>query len=182
VSSRRCVAGNPDRRVDNAPPVAPRGEVILRPATADDISSIAPIWHRGWQDGHVGHVPEELSTARTERSFWSRAAQRLPDTTIAEIEGAVAGFVMVVGDEVEQVYVGEDHRGSGVASVLLAEAERRVRHSGHDTAWLAVVAGNERARRFYAKRGWVDEGPFDYQAHGPDGPITVPSHRYAKAV
>ena len=164
------------------PPVAPRGEVILRPATADDISSIAPIWHRGWQDGHVGHVPEELSTARTERSFWSRAAQRLPDTTIAEIEGAVAGFVMVVGDEVEQVYVGEDHRGSGVASVLLAEAERRVRHSGHDTAWLAVVAGNERARRFYAKRGWVDEGPFDYQAHGPDGPIKVPSHRYAKAV
>jgi GNAT superfamily N-acetyltransferase len=162
--------------------MAPRGEVILRPANAEDISSIAPIWHRGWQDGHVGHVPEELSTARTERSFWSRAAQRLPDTTIAEIEGAVAGFVMVVGDEVEQVYVGEDHRGSGVASVLLAEAERRVRHSGHDTAWLAVVAGNERARRFYAKRGWVDEGPLDYQAQGPDGPITVPSHRYVKAV
>ena len=162
--------------------MAPRGEVILRPANAEDISSIAPIWHRGWQDGHVGHVPEELSTARTERSFWSRAAQRLPDTTIAEIEGAVAGFVMVVGDEVEQVYVGEDHRGSGVASVLLAEAERRVRHSGHDTAWLAVVAGNQRARRFYAKRGWVDEGPLDYQAQGPDGPITVPSHRYVKAV
>jgi GNAT superfamily N-acetyltransferase len=162
--------------------MAPRGEVILRPANAEDISSIAPIWHRGWQDGHVGHVPEELSTARTERSFWSRAAQRLPDTTIAEIEGAVAGFVMVVGDEVEQVYVGEDHRGSGVASVLLAEAERRVRHSGHDTAWLAVVAGNERARRFYAKRGWVDEGPLDYQAQGPDGPIMVPSHRYVKAV
>ena len=62
---------------------------------------------------------------------------------------------MVVGDEVEQVYVGEGHRGSGVASVLLAEAERRVRHSGHDTAWLAVVAGNERARRFYAKHCWV---------------------------
>jgi GNAT superfamily N-acetyltransferase len=162
--------------------MAPRGEVILRPATAEDISSIAPIWHRGWQDGHVGHVPEELTTARTERSFWSRAAQRLADTTVAEIEGAVAGFVVVVGDEVEQVYVGEDHRGSGVASVLLAEAERRVQHGGHHTAWLAVVAGNERARRFYAKRGWVDEGSVDYQAQGPDGPITVPSHRYVKAV
>ena len=162
--------------------MAPRGGVILRPATAEDSSSIALIWHRGWQDGHVGHVPEELATARTERSFWSRAAQRLPDTTVAEIEGAVAGFVMVVGDEVEQVYVGEDHRGSGVASVLLAEAERRVRQGGHDTAWLAVVPGNERARRFYAKCGWVDEGPLDYQAEGPDGPITVPSRRYVKAV
>jgi GNAT superfamily N-acetyltransferase len=162
--------------------MASSGEVILRPAAAEDVSSIALIWHRGWQDGHVGHVPEDLITARTERSFWSRAGQRLPDTTIAEIEGAVAGFVMVVGDEVEQVYVGQDHRGSGVASVLLAEAERRVQQGGHDTAWLAAVAGNERARRFYAKHGWVDEGPFDYQAQGPDGPITVPSHRYVKAV
>lgn len=162
--------------------MAPRGEVILRPATAEDVSSIASIWYRGWQDGHIGHVPEEMTTARTERSFWSRAAQRLPDTTVAEIDGAVAGFVMVVDDEVEQVYVGRDQRGSGVANVLLTEAERRVRHGGHETAWLAVVAGNERARRFYAKCGWVDEGRFDYQAQGPDGPITVPSHRYVKAV
>jgi GNAT superfamily N-acetyltransferase len=162
--------------------VEPSRDVVLRPAAAGDISSIARIWHRGWQDGHVGHVPEELTTARTEQSFWSRAAERLPDTTIAEIDGAVAGFVMVVADEVEQVYVGEEYRGSGVANLLLAEAERQVRQSGHDTAWLAVVAGNERARRFYAKRGWTDEGPFDYTAQGPDGPITVPSHRYVKAV
>jgi GNAT superfamily N-acetyltransferase len=162
--------------------MTPRSEVTLRPATAVDIPSIASIWYRGWHDGHLGHVPGELSAARTERSFWRRAEQRLPDTTVAEIDRAVAGFVMVVDDEVEQVYVGEDHRGSGIATVLLAEAERRVQHSGHETAWLAVVAGNERARRFYAKCGWVDEGPFDYQAHGPDGPIAVPAHRYVKAV
>ena len=162
--------------------MTPSGEVILRPPTAADIPSVASIWHRGWQDGHIGHVPEELTTARTERSFWTRAAQRMPDTTIAEIGGAVAGFVMVVDDEVEQVYVGEDHRGSRVAKVLLTEAERRVQQGGHDTAWLVVVAGNERARRFYAKCGWVDEGPFDYQAQGPEGPITVPSRRYVKSV
>jgi GNAT superfamily N-acetyltransferase len=156
--------------------------VILRPATAEDIPSIASIWYRGWQDGHIGHVPEELTTARTERSFSSRTAERLPDTTVAEIDGAVAGFVMVVDDEVEQVYVGENHRGSGIASVLLTAAEQRVKDGGHETAWLAVVAGNERARRFYAKCGWVDEGPFDYQAEGPDGPITVPARRYVKAV
>jgi GNAT superfamily N-acetyltransferase len=171
------------RSVDRVPSMAaPSGEVILRPATAEDIPSIASIWHRGWQDGHIGHVPQRLMAARTEQSFSFRAAGRLPDTTIAEIEGGVAGFVMVVDDEVEQVYVGEDHRGSGVAKVLLADAERRVQQSGYDIAWLAVVAGNERARRFYAKCGWVDEGPFDYQAQGPDGPITVPSHRYVKAV
>jgi len=162
--------------------MAPRDEVTLRPATADDVESIAPIWHRGWQDGHLGSVPDELTAARTEHSFWSRAEQRLSDTTVAEVAGEVAGFVMVVQDEVEQVYVGEDHRGSGVAGLLLADGERQVHEQGHDTAWLAVVARNERARCFYTKRGWVDQGLFDHKAPGPEGPITVPSHRYVKAV
>jgi GNAT superfamily N-acetyltransferase len=162
--------------------IACRPKVILRAATVGDVSSIAPIWHRGWQDAHVGGVPDELTAARTEESFWTRAQQRLDDTTVAEVDGTVAGFVMVIGDEVEQMYVSQDHRGSGVAAILLAEAERRVRAAGHRTAWLAVVAANQRARRFYAKRGWVDEGRFDHQAPGPNGPIAVPAHRYVKDV
>ena len=71
--------------------------------------------------------------------------------------GELLGFVMVVGDEVEQVFVGPAGRGAGVAAVLLAEAERQVAAGGHDEAWLAVVAGNARARRFYEKCGWIDE-------------------------
>jgi GNAT superfamily N-acetyltransferase len=94
----------------------------------------------------------------------------------------VAGFVMVSRDEVEQVYVSAAHRGSGVAGVLLTEAERQVRAGGHDTAWLAVVAGNARARRFYERSGWVDDGMFNYPAPHEDGPIPVPCHRYVKRV
>lgn len=162
--------------------MASRDDVTVRPATVEDVASIAPIWHRGWQDAHVGNVPEELTRARTKRSFWTRAEQRVPDTTVAEVDGHVAGFVMVVEDEVEQVYLDERHRGSGIASILLEEAEQQIRDNGHRTAWLAVVAGNKRARGFYAKRGWVDEGLFAHRAPGPDGPITVPSHRYVKSV
>ena len=98
------------------------------------------------------------------------------------VDDAVAGFVMVVDDEVEQVYVSADHRGAGVANVLLDEAERQVGAGGHEIAWLAVVAGNNRARAFYERQGWTDEGLFDYPASGPDGPISVPSHRYTKSV
>jgi GNAT superfamily N-acetyltransferase len=104
------------------------------------------------------------------------------DTTVAVADGAVAGFVMVVDDEVEQVYVSRDHRGTGVAAALIAEAEAQVRAKGHTEAWLAVVAGNARARAFYERMGWRDDGPFDYAAAGDDGPITVPCHRYAKPV
>ena len=159
------------------------GEVVrLRPATVDDSDAIAQIWYDGWRDGHLDHVPDDLVAVRTRDSFWTRAPERIPDTVVAVVAGAVAGFVMVVEDEVEQVYVSSAHRRTGVARVLLAEAERLVRANGHARAWLAVVAGNARARRFYERCGWVDEGPFDYAAASDTGPIQVPCHRYAKQV
>jgi len=115
-------------------------------------------------------------------SFSRRAVERVADTTVATAGGAVVGFVMVVDDEVEQVYVAADARGTGVAKPLIAEAERQVRANGNETAWLAAVPGNARARAFYARAGWVDEGPFDYTASDKGRSISVPCHRYAKRV
>ncbi|MGW1345901.1 N-acetyltransferase family protein [Kribbella sp. NPDC002412] len=154
----------------------------IRAAEAGDADAVAAIWYSGWGDGHLGHVPEELVAIRTKESFWTRAAERVADTTVAVQGDEVAGFVMVVGDEVEQVYVSRDHRGSGIAGVLLAEAERQVKANGHAEAWLAVATGNARARRFYERSGWSDAGAFDYPATTDSGPIPVPCHRYVKQV
>lgn len=154
----------------------------LRPATADDAPAIARIWYFGWRDGHLGHVADELVALRTRESFDQRAAARVADTVVATVDGAVAGFIMVVGDEVEQVYVAGEHRGTGLAAALLTEAERLVAANGHDRAWLAVAPGNARARRFYERRGWIDEGLFDYPAATADGPMAVPCRRYVKRV
>ena len=155
-------------------------QVAIRKANSADTEQVAEIWRLGWQDGHRGSVPPELVKVRTEESFRTRASDRVDDTTVATVDGAVAGFVMVVDDEVEQVYVSARHRGSGVAAILMIEAERQVRANGYEVAWLAVVAGNVRARAFYEKTGWQDEGPFDYSASAEDGPIVVPAHRYTK--
>lgn len=152
--------------------------VELRPARPGDAGVVAEIWYRGWCDGHLGHVPEALVAVRTRESFGTRAAQRVGDTVVAIVDGAVAGFVMVVGDEVEHLFVARDHRGTGVATVLLTEGERLVHAGGHRRAWLAVVTGNARARRFYERSGWTDEGPFDYPAVG--SPVPAPAHRYTK--
>jgi ribosomal protein S18 acetylase RimI-like enzyme len=152
----------------------------LRLATADDAPAIARIWYQGWRDGHLGHVPDELVAQRTRESFDQRAAARVGDTVVATVDGAVAGFIMVVGDEVEQVYVAGEHRGTGLAPALLTEAERLVAANGHDRAWLAVAPGNARARRFYERSGWIDNGLFDYPAATADGPMPVPCHRYVK--
>ncbi|MBI5089064.1 MAG: GNAT family N-acetyltransferase [Actinobacteria bacterium] len=155
--------------------------VRVRPARPADAPAVAEIWRTGWADGHAGHVPDELVAARTDESFTLRAAARVGDTTVAEApDGAIAGFVMVVGDEVEQVYVSRLHRGSDIAAVLLHEAERQVQATGSVVAWLAVVAGNARARRFYERQGWVDTGVFDYGSAGAESEIAVPAHRYEK--
>jgi GNAT superfamily N-acetyltransferase len=155
-------------------------DVTVRAARREDAGEMAEIWYSGWQDGHLGLVPQELVEVRTRGSFRTRASARIEDTSVATVDGAVAGFVMVVDDEVEQVYVSADHRGTGVADALMAEAERRVRENGHRKAWLAVVAGNARARAFYERAGWADEGSFDYAAAVEGGTITVPCRRYTK--
>ena len=156
--------------------------VTIRPGTAQDATVVAEIWLLGWRDGHLGLVPSELAEARTDASFVARAARRVDDTTVAVVDGVVAGFVMVVDDEVEQVYVGSAYRGSGVADALMDEAERQVRAAGHPSAWLAVVEGNSRARAFYERKGWSDEGPFDYAAATEFEAISVPCRRYVKDV
>ena len=155
---------------------------MLRPARPEDAPAVAEIWHRGWRDGHLGNVPDALTAVRTPGSFRVRAAERVADTVVAVVAGEVAGFVMVAGDEVEQVYVSAAHRGHGVAGELIAEAERLVAAAGHERAWLAVVPGNARARRFYERSGWADDGLFDKPAVHDGGTIPVPCHRYVKRV
>ena len=156
--------------------------VELRRGEDGDASAIAEIWRLGWRDAHLGLVPEELVEVRTEESFQVRAIERAGEMTVASVGSKIAGFVLVVDDEVEQVYVSASHRGTGVANTLLDAAEKEIRTNGHAKGWLAVVAANARARGFYERAGWIDEGPFDYQAASPGGPIAVPCHRYTKDV
>lgn len=160
--------------------VAGTPNVSLRGAVPGDAEEIAEIWRLGWRDAHLGFVPQRLVEARTDESFRARASERIGEVTVAVVDDAIAGFVVVVADEVEQVYVSASYRGTGAADVLMREAERRVRANGHSTGWLAVVAGNARARAFYERAGWHDEGQFEYAAAAENGPIAVPCHRYTK--
>lgn len=151
---------------------------FVRKATSDDVGAVARIWHTGWIDGHLGHVPPELVRHRNKEQFVSRAEKRVEGMWVAESGGQIMGFVVVVGDEVEQIYVDGLARGTGLAAMLLHKAEAEIRSVGHRQAWLAVVAGNRRARSFYSRLGWRDAGPMSYMAETEAGPLAVPTHRY----
>jgi ribosomal protein S18 acetylase RimI-like enzyme len=153
----------------------------FRPAAPEDADTIAIVWHSGWRDGHIGHVPEALLPHRHLEDFRRRVPPRIPDSTVATIAGQVVGFVTVREDEVEQVYVAAEARGTGVADALLRHAEQAIAR-GFDVAWLSVVVGNARARRFYERSGWRDVAAIDYRAEIAGGTLPVPCRRYEKQV
>ena len=151
--------------------------VLLRPATERDTDDIAHVWHVAWGDGHRGYVPPELHPYRTLAHFRLRVPPRISHTTVACLEGRVVGFVSVQDNELEQLFVLAEARGTGAASALLREGERRIA-TQFDTAWLSVATGNQRARRFYAREGWRDDGPIQYAAEISGGTIVIETHRY----
>ena len=164
-------------------PVAAAAAVppTLRPATDGDVEAVAAVWHAAWLDGHQGHVPDSLYEHRSPAHFLARVPPRIPRTTVATVDSRVVGFVTLHDDELEQIFVVAGARGGGVARALLDDAERRLGEC-HEVAWLAVAAGNARARRFYERQGWRDAGAIDYAAEIPGGSIAVPCRRYEKQV
>ncbi|WP_243059830.1 GNAT family N-acetyltransferase [Nocardioides sp. SR21] len=154
--------------------------MTLRPARPEDMATVADIWHRAWHVAHPGHVPDGLTAGRTRAAFHERTPARVADTTVAEVDGRVVGFTMVDGDELEQLFVDPDLHGGGVAAPLLAAGERRIAAAGHHVAWLAVVVGNARARRFYEKHGWYDAGDLPYEVTAGGATYISPCRRYEK--
>jgi ribosomal protein S18 acetylase RimI-like enzyme len=154
----------------------------LRPATPADAPTVAGVWRSAWLDGHLGHVPDALLAARQPGYFTEQAARRVAATTLAvDPDGRVLGLTIVEDDELVQLAVDGTARRGGVGTLLLTGAEEDIATRA-PRAWLAVVPGNTRARTFYERNGWSDEGPLTYAAPAADGTVAVPVHRYVKDV
>ncbi len=135
---------------------APGGaaSATIRQARAAEVDLLARLWHAGWQDAHATILPAQLARLRTLDNFRERLQAALAHARVAEIDGAPAGFCIVEGDELHQLFVASQARGTGVAAALVADAEARMAAAGVRTAWLACAIGNHRAARFYGKCGW----------------------------
>jgi GNAT superfamily N-acetyltransferase len=89
---------------------------------------------------------------------------------------------MIKSDELYQLYVSAESRGSGVAAALISDAEERLLQDGVKTAWLACAIGNERAARFYEKCRWQRVGKMINELATPNGIFPLEVWRYEKVL
>ncbi len=155
-------------------------KVSVRNAEEEEIDKIAKIWFDSWRDAHVDILPAEFTRARTLKSFRDRIAASLDSVRVVGHPGHPAGFAMVKGDELNQLFVAASARGSGAAAALIADAEARLIENGAGTAWLACAIGNERAARFYERHGWRRVGNMISHLHTIHGDMDLEVWRYEK--
>ena len=108
---------------------------------------------------HAGHVPDGLTAARTLEAFRERdaAAGRRHHRRRGRRRRWPASSWSTATRSSRSSSTG---RSTAPASrrCCSTRPSGRSRRRGTTSAWLAVVVGNARARRFYEKRGWRDEG------------------------
>ncbi|MDB5368129.1 MAG: acetyltransferase domain protein [Rhodospirillales bacterium] len=154
--------------------------MIVRAAAHSEIDKLATLWFDGWQDAHAKILPVELARLRTLASFRHRLETDLAQVRVVGGDGEPIGFCTVKDDELYQLYVAAQARGSGAALALMEDAEDRLRDGGIDTAWLVCAIGNERAVRFYEKCGWRRIGTVVSQLPTPVGLFPLNVWRYEK--
>jgi GNAT superfamily N-acetyltransferase len=147
--------------------------VAVRRARAFDAPDLARIHVQAWSEAYTGLVPDHLIAAQTVQARTTQWRQTIASEAmtawIATVDGRPAGLMSIgprgidppddgtVG-EVYTLYVVATEWGRGAGSALWAAGMARLRATGLLPAGLWVIEGNERARAFYERRGWVFTG------------------------
>ncbi|HVA30695.1 MAG TPA: GNAT family N-acetyltransferase [Gaiellaceae bacterium] len=142
----------------------------IRRARPEDAGAIAEVHVRTWQAAYE-HVfgAERLASVTVERRLpmWKTIlndGQVVSFVAESEADGVV-GFATVGASrdedaqgELYSIYVDAGSWGSDAARSLMRSVLAALRESGYQDAILWVLADNPRARRFYEREGWHDDG------------------------
>jgi GNAT superfamily N-acetyltransferase len=161
--------------------------VQLRTATDTDFAAVGDLHYRSRGAAYAGLVsPTALTFGDAgalgewwaERWRWEKDTHRL---TVAVEDDTVIGFSYVGPSpaagvsELYAIHVDPDRIGTGVGRMLMTDA---LKHVG-SRAVLWVLEGNDRARRFYEKGGWVADGE---TRQAPMGGEMTHQVRYARSL
>jgi ribosomal protein S18 acetylase RimI-like enzyme len=136
----------------------------IRPARASDIDALVAIENAVFATDRISR-----------RSFRKLIERQTAETLVAEVDGVIAGYCMVLfrrGSGVARLYsiaVATGHAGSGVGRLLLETAEDTAFEHDRLILRLEVREDNARAIRIYEGNGYRRIGmePDYYEDHAP---------------
>jgi len=154
IEARRPVAAARAKQPD----AATTESVRLRDGTADDAPALVALINAAYRPVDWW-LFEQLRTDAEELSdvFANPDAQVI----VAEIDGSVAGDVVLTlrpgAADIGLVAVAPDAQGRGIATLMIAEAERRARAAGHDALHLHCIRENG-LQPYYESLGYAAAG------------------------
>jgi len=124
--------------------------LTLRRATAEDAVAVAEVWLRAFASAYAfphAHTDDDVRR-------WIRE-EVVPgtETWVGQDDRGVVGFIALAPGWVEHLYVDPVAQGEGVGRRLLELAMTRDT-TGELQLWTFQV--NDRARRFYARNGFIE--------------------------
>jgi GNAT superfamily N-acetyltransferase len=143
--------------------------VIVRRATADDAEGFVRAYEASWDASIAPMIGQRLGdlVPFQQRLDGFRAgmaaASESSGAWVAENEGEIVGVAVLRADELSGLYVVPSAWGSGAAQELVEAALEGV--TGDVVLW--VGEDNARARRFYEREGWTQDGERRISELGP---------------
>jgi GNAT superfamily N-acetyltransferase len=132
-----------------------------------------------WQAAYAGLLPDGFLarlSAETRAASWARRIGDGGRVLVAEEDGVLAGFAAYGDGQLYALYLLPEYWGRGLGRAL---HDRVVEELSGDSAILWVLATNERAKAFYVRQGWVDDGARQTETID-DGRVTLEEIRYRR--
>lgn len=151
--------------------------IAYRDATLDDAPAIDALFRRTFSETFA-HLYDPADLALFFADFTEERWRReLADPgfafRLAEEDDALAGYAKLAplslpaepagpAVELRQLYVLKRWQGAGLAPVLMDWVFAEARRRGAGELYLSVFTENHRARRFYARYGFEEAGPYAF--------------------
>lgn len=139
--------------------------VTIRTATEADVPAILDIYNEAIL--HTTATFDVDPQTLDARMQWFRETKHPHCVIVAEDEGGVVGWGCLRGyrpkvayrfTAEDSVYVHEDHRGSGLGSLLLAELVERAQAGGFHSLMAGIAEGNPASEALHKRFGFVEAG------------------------
>ena len=143
--------------------------MFLRPALPQDALEVARVHVRSWQAAYRGLLPQsyldELRPEDRAKAYdFSTDDPLLPRTVVALDDGNIRGFATtrllpaVGSGELCALYIDPENWGRRIGVALIEAARSNLLSLGAHNASLWLLAGNQRAEKFYRADGWSTDG------------------------